>query len=688
MKESILKILDLNVHKHLTLDELKSQLDKKRGFDKALNELLEEGLVFCTKNSKYALTSSFNYYVGEVIKANIKGVVLSYEEDGIKYSINVPEIATMGAIYKDRVLFTKDRKVGGIVKIIKPYAGNITGEVRKGHRKYIVPDNENFPLIDLDKNKDLRAQEGHKIVVKITGRNPYLIGEVTKILGHKNDPKVDILSKAFQANIPIHFSDDIMNYLEAIPMEVTPEDLEGRVDLSNHLIFTIDGKDAKDLDDAIEVIKNDDNTYTLGVHIADVSHYVQQYDLIDKEAFKRGTSIYLTDYVIPMLPHALCNGICSLNPNVLRLTLSCTMKINNNGEVIDYDIYQSYIKSKYRLNYDDVNLFFKGKYSFDKEVEEMLSSALELSKIIRKKREANGALDLDVDEAKIIVDEKGFPIDIKVRVQNDAEKLIEDFMISANETVASHIYWQNLPFVYRVHDEPKEGRFQTFCNLIAPLGYKIKGERNGVHPLELQSLLNRVKDKEIKDIVSTLMLRSLAKAKYDIINIGHFGLASECYTHFTSPIRRYPDLMVHRLIKMYAGKYHIKNMDEFAQELAFKSEQASICERKAIDLEREVEAMKKAEYMLDKIGNIYEGKVSGMLNSGIFVELPNTVEGMIRFEDMNDDYYHFDESRMIVIGEATRRIIKLGDKLTIKVKSANKEKGKVDFYLVRKTRRK
>ncbi len=668
----------------MTEEEIKSKLVKTRGFDKAMAELFEEGVIFQTKQKKYVLSSSFGYLVGTITKAGQKGLIATViKENGEKETFNIPEIASQGAIYQDRVLMTRDGHSGGVVKVIKPYTGNVVGLVKVGsHGKYIIPDNENFPLVDLFKGKDLNAQEGHKVVVRITSRLPSLFGEVTKIIGHINDPKVDIISLAYQANVPLHFPDEIMEYVKTMEDEVSPEELVGRKDLTNHVICTIDGIDAKDLDDAIEVYKNDDDTYTLGVHIADVSNYVKQYELIDREAFKRGTSIYMTDYVIPMLPHALSNGICSLNPDVIRLTMSCEMKIDQNGEIVDYDIYKSYIKSSYRLNYDDVNAFYEGKHEYPKELGDMLTIALDLSHIIRDVRTKRGSLDLDVDEAKIIVDEKGFPTDVVLRSRGEGERLIEDFMIEANETVASHIYWQNLPFVYRVHDKPTEAKFNNFCKLIAPLGYKVKGERNGVHPLELQALLNRVKNTEVQDIISTLMLRSMAKAKYGVENIGHFGLASTCYTQFTSPIRRYPDLMVHRLLKLYDGSVKPSKKNDLTEELVYQAEQASLCERRAIDLERDVDDMKKAEYMQDKVGQVFEGKVSGIINSGIFVELPNTIEGMVRFEDMEDDFYVFDEDRMVAQGQGSKKMIKLGDKMKVQVKRADKDTRRIDFYLV------
>lgn len=679
MEEKILEVLEANIKSQLTKEEIVELIGKEKGFDKAMNKLLKEGRVFETKTRKYALSSSFGYEVAIVSKAGPKGLSVETEE-GKTY--HVPTFASSNALYKDKVLISRDKFSTGIVKVIDQYNGVIVGEVNKGaHGLYIRPLEQSFPLIDIEHNKTKNAQVGHRVSVKITSRLPNLYGEIVEILGHKNDPKVDILSLAYQANVPHIFEEDVMKEVEDIESEVSEDELINLKDLTNELIVTVDGIEAKDLDDAISVKKNNDDTYTLGVHIADVSNYVYQYSAIDKEAFNRGTSVYLTDYVIPMLPHALSNGICSLNPDVIRLTISVEMKIDSKGDVIDYDIFESYIKSKHRLNYDDVNAYFNGNHEYPEDLSIMLNNALELSKILQKNKEDRGALDLDVGEAKIIVDNKGKPIDVVLRKQDKAEKLIEDFMIAANETVATHIYWQSLPFVYRVHDKPRQARFNEFCKLIEPLGYKIRGERNGVHPLELQSLLNRIKDQGIHDIVSTLLLRSMSKAIYSPENIGHFGLASKCYTHFTSPIRRYPDLMVHRLLKMYTS-LKPKKLDELYDDLVYQCEVASHCERRAIELERQVDDMKKAEFMEDKVGEKFDGKISGMISSGIFVELPNTIEGMVRFEDMEDDFYTFDEKRMIVIGEGSKKILKLGDKVVVKLKQASKESRRIDFYLV------
>lgn len=683
MREKILNLLKEIRRQPLTPEELKEKLGIKRGLEKEVKALEEEGLIFLTKNGKIALSEAYGYELATIIKATSKGLIAQVGKDEEKKTYNIAEENSMGAIYQDRVLISRKGTNAHVYKIVKAYDGNIVGEVMFGrHSPYLHPLESSFPLIDLDSKKMKNAQEGHRVVVKISRRLPRIIGEVTTILGHKNDPKVDVLSLAYQANVPLRFSEEVLQEVEQnIPSEISYEELKDRVDLTERLIVTIDGEDAKDLDDAIECHKNPDGTYYLGVHIADVSHYVTKFSLIDREAFKRGTSIYLTDYVIPMLPHALSNGICSLNPGVLRLTKSCEMTIDGEGKVVDYEIYDSYIKSSQRLNYTEVNAFYKGKHEFEPDLAQMLNEGLELSHILRKMKEKRGTLDLDIGEAKIVVDETGFPVDIFLRVQDEGEKLIEDFMVAANETVANHIYWQSLPFVYRVHDKPKLAKLNEFCRLIEARGYNIKLSKKGIHPLELQSLLTRTKDDDIHNVVSSLLLRSLAKAVYQTENIGHFGLASSCYTHFTAPIRRYPDLMVHRLLKQYSERKpsRTKNLEK---DLEFECSMASLCERRAIELERQVDDLKKAEYMEDKIGQLYEGRISGMINSGFFVQLPNTIEGLVKFSDLMDDYYIFDEKRMIAIGEGSQKIYKLGDKVKVEVKSASKELRKIDFLLV------
>lgn len=689
LKTKLLEHLKKNQDELYSFEDLLNELScKEDDLQDVLSMLEKEGIIYLTKRKKqYCLCEAHG-----LVKAKIVRILKNYaiaevkDEDDETYGIRIGLDDLNGAIYLDTVLVSKSTTRSAYVyKVLSHEENNIVGEYMSSKKDYVIPDDKNYEMrIFIPKGKAKGARGGHKVVFKITKFEPPFEGEVVEVIGHKNDPRVDVMSLVHKHKVPAYFPDEVMQEVESIPEELSKEEIESRLDLRDHLICTIDGEDAKDLDDAIEVKKNEDGTYTLGVHIADVSYYVKEGNPIDKEAFNRGTSVYMVDYVIPMLPHALCNGLCSLNPNVDRLSMSCIMKINAEGEVVDYTITPSIINSKKRFTYTEVNKFLKGKTSFNKELDSMLKDAIELSHILRKVREERGALDLDVDEAKIIVDSKGKPIDVVLRDRDDAEKLIEDFMVCANECVATHVYWQNLPFVYRIHDKPKTEKIMNFSRLIRPLGYLIKGENNGVHPKELQSLLNRIKDESVKDVISSLLLRSLAKAKYDIKNVGHFGLASDCYTHFTSPIRRYPDLMVHRLLKLYSNYENKYDLDELYEKTMYQAEQSSIYERRAVSLERDVESMKMAEYMEDKVGYVYEGRITGMIQSGFFVSLDNLIEGMIRFETIKDDFYVYDEKRMVIVGEGSKKVLKLGDRVKVKVKSASKQLGQIDFYFLRK----
>ncbi len=690
MKEEILRILKEKNYQAMNVDNLAAyfQLDRKEA-RRAVYELKTEGLIFENRKKELLLCEKYGLIKGKIIKILRRFAVVSYlDQEGSNQEVLIDSDHLNGALFLDEVLFSQPKNdQAQVYQVINPHNDAIVGEYITSKVDYVIPDNKNYDLrITIPKEKNKGAQNGHKVVVDILSRDGEYTGVVKEIIGHKLDPKVDILSKAFEHGVPTKFPSELMDYVATIPSEVHQEDLKGRKDLTNHIIVTIDGEDAKDLDDAIEVMKNPDGTFTLGVHIADVSHYVYKNNPLDREAQQRGTSVYLTDYVIPMLPHALSNGICSLNEQVIRLTMSCTMKIDAQGEVIDYEIYPSYIKSVKRLTYTAVNHLFTKQVSIDPAIDSMMLQARELATLVRRKMDQRGYLDLDINEAKIIVDASGHPTAIELRDRGEAEKLIEAFMIAANETVASSIFYQNIPFLYRVHDEPQLKKITIFANLIAPMGYKLKGEKTGVHPKELQNLLNRIPQQLERDIVGSLLLRSLAKAKYDTKNIGHFGLASRCYTHFTSPIRRYPDLLVHRYLKLYNGDRTGVDYDTIQQELDAFGVSTSTQERRAIDLERDVEDMKKAEYMEDHVNEIFNGRINGVMKSGFFVELPNTIEGFVRYDDLNDDYYEFDETRMIAIGSGSKKIIKMGDSVTVKVKAASKKLGTIDFTLIRRAK--
>ena len=581
------------------------------------------------------------------------------------------------------------RLEGRIVKIVDRKLKQMVGEVYNKNGKTLIKlDDEKVKLnIIVDKDKTKGAMEGHKVVVKITSKldgNNYR-GEITKILGHKNDPGVDILSITNKFEIEDTFSEEVMAELDSIPDSVNEEDLKNRKDLRKELIFTIDGADTKDIDDAISYKKLDNGNHELGVHIADVSYYVKEGSKLYETAFNRGTSVYLADRVIPMLPHKLSNGICSLNEGVDRLANSCVMEIDNTGEVVSYDIFESVINSKKKMTYTDVNKIIEENIIPDgyQEFADTLKQMNELAHILRHNKEKRGFIDFNIDEPKIIVNEKGEAIDVILRERGEGEKLIEDFMIAANETVASAIYYMELPFVYRVHGEPSEEKMNKFLDFVSSLGYTLTGKVKGISPIAMQNLLAQLQDKKEYQILSNLLLRSMQKAIYDTDNIGHFGLGSKCYTHFTSPIRRFPDTTVHRLLRKYLFKKQISNdiIKEEEAKLPIIAEHSSQKERDSIECEREVNDMKMAEYMESHIGEVYTGMISSVMSFGIFVELPNLIEGLIKIDDLTDDYYTFDESTISLIGKKNKRGFRLGDTVTVIVKAANKEARTIDFVI-------
>ena len=559
----------------------------------------------------------------------------------------------------------------------------------KDGKNFLKLDNEKLNImVEILEEDSMGAVTGHKVVVKVENKvkkSNYYQGKVIRILGHKDDPGVDILSIAARYNINDIFSEAVLEELKSIPDEVDPVDLKGRRDLTDVVIFTIDGDDTKDIDDAISIKKLDNGNYLLGVHIADVSHYVKEGSALGDEAYARGTSSYLANTVIPMLPHQLSNGICSLNPNVIRLTLSCEMEFDSTGKIVNSDIFESYIKSRKQMTYKNVNKILidnvvpEGYEDFADDLRLME----ELAEIIRKRKVSKGYLDFDVPEPKIITDENGRAIDIQKRVQSAGENLIEDFMISANETVASTIAYMDLPFIYRVHGVPDQDKIKNFLHFVAVLGYKVNANIKNITSKTIQNILLQLKDKKEYNILSALLLRSMQKAIYDNVNIGHFGLASKFYTHFTSPIRRYPDLTVHRLLRTYLFNHNIDNqtVNYFAAELPLIAKHSSEREQAAVQCERDVDDMKMAEYMEGHIGESFRGVISTVTNYGLYVELDNLVEGMIKTADLKDDYYFFDENSFSLIGKHSKKRYMLGDKIDITVDSVLKEKGLINFRL-------
>lgn len=534
--------------------------------------------------------------------------------------------------------------------------------------------------------------DGSVVAVEVThypeeGYTNSFEGLIKQVIGHKNDPGMDILSIVLQLGIPTEFDNETIQEAEKLPDVVRAEDMEDRVDLRDKMIITIDGADAKDLDDAVTVKKLDNGNYFLGVYIADVTHYVTEGTSLDQEASDKATSVYLTDRVIPMLPRKLSNGICSLNPNVDRLAMACEMEINQEGHVVSHDIFETVIHSKARMTYDEVNEIIEGtneetiaKYQ---EFVPMYHDMAELHHILEEMRMKRGAIAFEDREAYIVVDEEGRPVDIKLRTRKVAERLIESFMLAANETVAKTYTDLELPFIYRIHEHPKEEKIQRFLEFMTHFGIMVKGSKEQVSPKELQRVLDSVQGKPEEPVVSMMLLRSMQQAKYSEDPSGHYGLAAEDYTHFTSPIRRYPDLIVHRLIKSYQGKkVSDKLKHKWEDAIPEIADHSSKMERRAVEAERETDKLKKAEFMEDKVGEEFDGIITAITKFGMFVELANTVEGLIHVNQLTDDYYHFIENHMALVGERTGKVYKLGQKVRIKVIKADAETREIDFELL------
>lgn len=617
--------------------------------------------------------------------------------DGEDEDIFIPSEATRGALHGDRVaVMIKDeqtgrRKEGAVVSIIERGRNEIVGTFEKSKNfGFVVPDNQKLGSdIFIPKEHTKGAVSGHKVVVKITkygdaGQSPE--GRIVEILGHINDPGVDIMSVVRAYDLPVEYPAEVMRSLDKIPEEIDPEEVKNRLDIRELLTVTIDGEDAKDLDDAITLTK-EGSIYHLGVHIADVTHYVREGTALDKEALKRGTSVYLVDRVIPMLPHKLSNGICSLNPGVDRLSLSCFMDIDEKGEIVSHRIAETVMRSDCRMTYTKVAKVIEEN---DEEAcaeyapfVPMLMLMQELAELLRARRHKRGAINFDFPETKIIVDPKGKPIEIKPYERNKATKIIEEFMLIANETIAENFFWQEIPFIYRTHETPDEEKIRKLAIFINNFGYSMKVGNEKIHPKEIQKLLLRIEDTPEEALISRITLRSMKQAKYTVANIGHFGLSAKYYCHFTSPIRRYPDLQIHRIIKeSLHGKLNEKRLQHFEKILHEVATHSSMTERRADEAEREVEKLKKIEYMMEHIGEVYEGVISGVTSWGLYVELPNTVEGMVRVSAMDDDYYIYDEEHYQMIGEHTKKVYKLGQKVKIQVIGADKLQRTIDFALV------
>lgn len=664
--------------------------------NRILNELLAEGKLSITKKGKFVKAKHADKELIGTFISHPKGFGF-VEIDGRQEDLYIPENCVNGAFHSDTVKVallsgqSGKRQEAQVIEIIARGMKHVVGTFDKSSKNFgfVVADNTKIRddiFVPVERSKG--AMSGHKVVCEITdygknNRKPE--GKIIEILGHANDPGVDIMSIVKGYELPVKFSEKIMNQVEHVANEVSEADMAGRRDLRDLQMVTIDGEDAKDLDDAVSLTM-DGAYYQLGVHIADVTNYVQENSALDWEARERGTSVYLVDRVIPMLPHKLSNGICSLNAGENRLALSCLMTIDQKGEVVSHELVESVIKVDRRMSYTSVKKILEEHDEAERREYEalvpMFELMRELAEILRKKRRKRGSIDFDFPETKILLDQEGHPIDIKPYDRNVATKIIEDFMLIANETVAEHFYWLELPFVYRTHDTPDPEKIAKLGTFIRNFGYLLKSQQEEIHPKELQKLLAKAEDTPEEALISRLTLRSMKQAKYTVDCTGHFGLACQYYCHFTSPIRRYPDLQIHRIIKeQLRGKLNEKRIAHYQEILPEVTKHSSDMERRADEAERETDKLKKAEYMEERIGSIYEGVISSITSWGVYVELPNTVEGMIHVSMLPGDYFYYDEEAYEMVGQATGIRYKLGQKLHIKVNAVDRISRTIDFVI-------
>lgn len=694
-KETMLALLNDPTYVPMKLKELAMLLNLSRDQRDELREVMEsleqDGKVILTKRGKYKIPSA------EFLTGTFSGTAKGFgfvTVEGRPDDIYIPYDKVKDAMHGDRVQIVAEPARGGrraegtVVKVLERANQTLVGYYQKSKNfGFVIPDNQKIGEdVFIPQGKDMGAVTGHKVIVKLTdygGERKKPEGEIVEIIGHVNDPGTDILSIVKAYGIPDEYPQEVMEQIEHIPDEVQEAEKVGRKDIRDWQTVTIDGEDAKDLDDAI-TISREDFGYRLGVHIADVSQYVREGSPLDREALKRGTSVYLVDRVVPMLPHKLSNGICSLNQGVDRLALSCIMDIDPHGKVLSHEVAETLIRVDRRMTYTAVNAIITDldpavMAEYDGFVE-MFDCMKELADILRDKRSQRGSIDFDFPETKILLDEKGHPTEIKPYERNSATKIIEDFMLMANETIAEDYYWQEIPFLYRTHDNPDPEKMKRLGIFINNFGYSLHLQNGEVHPKEIQKLLTKIEGTEEEALISRLTLRSMKQAKYMPICGGHFGLAARYYTHFTSPIRRYPDLQIHRIIKENLhGNLTGKRISHYDSILTEVSIQCSQTERRADEAEREVVKMKKCEYMSKRVGQIYEGVISGVTNWGFYVELPNTVEGLVRVSDLYGDYYLFSEEKMELRGERSGRIYRLGQKVKVTVSGTDKLTRTVDF---------
>ena len=701
IKETLLSFMKEEAYRPMDIQELVSVFDinpdEYKAFKRALKVMELEGSIVRTKKDKFAVPEKLGLIKGK-LQAHKKGFGFLIPEEEGERDVFIPSSFINGAMNNDRVLvqITRDdvngkKREGEVVEVLERANNKIIGIYEDSRNfGFVVPEdtrlNQDIFVSKKDKNG---AKHGDVVIVEVTQwpekrRSPE--GIVKEVLGQKGEKGLDILTIIKKYGLPEEFPPKVLAYAEGISEEIEEKEIQRRKDIRNLRMVTIDGEDAKDLDDAVSIERLDNGKYRLGVHIADVTHYVREKNPLDKEALKRGTSVYLIDRVIPMLPKKLSNGICSLNPQVDRLALSCFMTIDNKGKVCDHEIAETVIKTSERMTYTDVTKILRDNDEelikrYDYLIDDF-KTMQELCLILREKRMKRGAIDFDFEESKIILNDNGKPIDIKPYEREIANRMIEEFMLVCNETVAEHMFWSHLPFVYRIHEDPDEEKLEKFREFIYNLGYIVKW--NGeVKPRNLQEILEKVKGKKEETVVSTLLLRSMMRAKYSPECVGHFGLAAKYYCHFTSPIRRYPDLQIHRIIKEFInGKIDDDRSKKLTALVDYAARQSSERENIATEAEREVDDLKKAEYMLDRIGEEFEGIVSSVTSFGMFVELPNTIEGLIHITALDDDYYIYDENHLCLMGERTKKIYRLGDFVKVRCSKVDIPNREIYFDMV------
>lgn len=680
---------------------LQVKSEDREELTRLLQELQQERQILLTKRGKYKICDEILLQGIFTLNAKGYGFVTVEGEDEDYY---IPEDKTGGAFQSDLVSIricpgrSGRRTEAEVVEILKRGITKVVGIFEKSRNfGFVVPDDKHFHEdIFIPKEMTGGAVDGHKVVAELTdygssGKSPE--GKIVEILGHRNDPGVDILSIVKSYDLPVEFGEKVLNQAKRVATEVSEADRWGRKDLRELTMVTIDGEDAKDLDDAVSLTE-EGNQYRLGVHIADVTNYVQENSALDREALKRGTSVYLVDRVIPMLPHILSNGICSLNEGEDRLALSCLMDIDEKGQILSYEIVESVIRVERRMSYTSVKKILDADREECKKYHTLVPMLLKMNEVaglLRARRRKRGSIDFDFPESKILLDERGVPVDIFPYERNAATRMIEDFMLAANETVAEHFYWQEIPFLYRTHDLPDPEKMEKLHAFLNNFGYhmkkvgKMKSKVSGqeVHPKEIQKLLDQIDKTPEEALISRLTLRSMKRAQYSVVSSGHFGLACRYYCHFTSPIRRYPDLQIHRIIKeQLRGRLQDQRIEHYRGLLPEVAKHTSEMERRADEAERATQKLKKAEYMMQHIGQEYEGVISGITRWGIYVELPNTVEGLIHVSKLPGDYFYYREETYEMVGEETGQTFRLGDVLKIRVDHVDMQQHSVDFSLV------